>query len=187
VNVEESLGRRIEKLYPGVIVHEYGNAGANFFDYNNIIRKLVDRGYTRIYVNMGPKDLFEKGPSFTQKEKYKQDPLQQVYKHSAFARYLVLNMQITAMVTGKREGKKEAGNKAVNMDPINEKFEYFAMPGIIYMYENPILDSLKTDHYMLKIIHEKVPEDYGFNGHWNTNGFDNVANTIARDLKKVGF
>lgn len=35
----------------------------------------------------------------------------------------------------------------------------------------------------MKIVHEKLPEDYGFNGH----GFDNGAKTVADDLKKDEF
>ncbi len=183
VNVEESLGRRVEKLYPRVIVHEYGVAGANFFDYNNVCRKLLSRGYKSIYVCIGPRDLFAERPSYTQQNGYKQRPIQRLYKHSALARYLVLNLKITEIVTGKRGLRKQEG-PGPNIKEINKKFEEFGMPGIIYMYESPVLDSLTTGQFMLKIVHEKLPEDYGFNGHWNTNGVDNVAKTVAEDLRR---
>lgn len=185
VEVSNSLGRRIEKLYPGITVHEFGNAGANFLDYNNICYKLLKRGYKRIYVSFGPKDLRPENPSFTQKKNFKEDPLQGLYKHSSLARYLVLNMQISSMFSFKKD-KPSEGEK-FDIESLNKQFNEVSIPGVIYFYENRILDSFKTNRKLLPIVHTREPADYGFNGHWNNNGYDNVADLIVKDLKESHF
>jgi hypothetical protein len=185
IQVSNSLGRRVEKLYPGIKVHEFGNAGANFLDYNNICYKLLKKGYKRIYVGFGPKDLRPENPSFTQKKKFVEDPLQQLYKHSALARYLVLNMQISSMFNFKKE--KSAVGEKFDIAALNREFNKISIPGIIYFYENRVLDSFKSTQKLIPIIHTREPADYGFNGHWNNNGYDNVADIIVKDLKESNF
>lgn len=180
-DVQNSLGRRIERFYPGVTVHEYGMAGANFLDYNNILKKISPKGYKLVIINFGPKDLLADRPSFTQQKGFNLERSKELYRKSAILRYINVNMQISRMISppSKVDPAEEVSN-----DVLSRKFNELTFPGVVYLHESSIPDSFITDRILLKINHEVLPEDYGFNGHWNNNGYNNVAKTIAGYLKQ---
>ena len=64
VDVENSIGRILEKKSSNYVVHEFGRDGANIVDYSLVYNKWVIGKYDYVFILSTDKDLTSKQPSF---------------------------------------------------------------------------------------------------------------------------
>jgi len=188
-DVDSAIGRQVEALLEdGIVVHQYGRRGANIHDYNNLLDELAPAGYAHTFVYLNVEDLFYPAPEFTDTDRTRRyGSPRHWYNRLAIPRYL--NVQLKLQLRDRLPvlwQPQPAAPPQPSPQEIEERFNALARPGIVYLYDDPRLASVRTHFLLLPIEHRRRPIDYGFDRHWNGNGVRNVAETVADYVQEKG-
>lgn len=162
-----------------VQVHNYGHAGSNFIDFENLANHLLTQGYQHIYIYLGKKDFQPKKPSYTnQKRLVKRTGIRYWYPKFAVTRYLNVNAGIGEYFRPQKQKVNEKKEKALQQSAVQRIDALAKDPAIVFFFDDVFFDEIQPKKMLLKIAHKRKPIDHGFNRHWNVNGNKNAAETI---------
>lgn len=182
VNIENSIGRLVERELPNSVVFEYGVSETNICDYESIYKQYGLENFDFVFVIFSFSDLYGFKPdSMGTEEKgssLKNSFFRKFYNQSHFISYLNFNHAIF-------RGFKAAffNGSPTNSDEVklNTAFLDKKPQNVIALYNKLEGDKNLDDHTNFQyksIIHTKEPYTFGFDKHWNANGRINVAKTI---------
>ena len=196
VDVDNSIGRILEKKSSNYVVHEFGRDGANIVDYSLVYNKWIRGKYDYVFILASDDDLISIYPSFmNQGNKIPSTSILRTFYNSSYTiRYLNINRGLLAKFNSLLKStlnslasfnnnsaiasQKQTENQ-INIDSLQS-----IDLSVVFLYESGKLDtnSLKN-HKTLQIVHELYPIRMGFEGHWNINGRINCANTIDKFMR----
>jgi len=193
--VEESVGRMLEELLPGSVVHEYGKSGGNIWDHRLVYDKWVRGRYDHVFIWVTDDDLQARRPYYMgQGQGYQGlSGAQRMYYSSALLRYLGLNHKLGIRLkarweevsTSKSKKLEEAGTGDVLPTLRHEALEGLGEE-VVFLFE---ADKLRPEfcsvHPCLEVRHHLQPHNYGFDGHWNRKGQLNCATTLRDYIRET--
>lgn len=184
-SVLKSAGRQFEELYSDYrIVYEFGHSGGNIVDFSQIYEEYDLHNYFKVFVLITDKDLIEKKASFMGKGKSipTQSLVRDLYGASHLLRYLNINHHFSERLiqvpskpfrNQKVDFTKDFDVVKVNKDALNSFGE-----NVVFLYEDGNLSPQAMElinHPLQPIIPIHLPDDCGFDKHWNENGRKNCA------------
>lgn len=208
-DVDKSIGRQLEEISKRkLIVHEYGRAGANIVDFGLAYQDYVmPKNYDFTFILLTNKDLESNSASFKGRgDKVASEGIfRKVYDEIAVLRYLNINhglgVQFRELVSNfnffetyqnkkasdENEEEVATSNNTLDLNKVNLDALDLLDRKVIILYEGEKLDTSFINNFdfnFVKIIHEKLPKDHGFDGHWNENGRYNCANAMFQYIDK---
>ena len=183
-SVDLSIGRRVEKYLPEhrIEIHEYGISGWNAWNYLEIANEIYDN-YQYIYILTTDKDLTGGIPS---KAKITGEPttLRKIYNISHFLRYMNINRGITRSLQGLGPKRIVQTTKSHGDDTPEYSLLSSFPENCIFLYEKDKFSYDKAKVPTIEINHLLKPTNFGKqDGHWNDNGRQNCARTIANSIQ----
>lgn len=196
VDAANSIGRQFEQLSElSYRVHEYGKSGGNIVDFSKIYKEYNLDRFKKVFVFVTDEDLFDKRAAFMRvSAPAANDGLfRELYAAIPLLRYLNINhglmhnlknlpnkpfKNINADQGSKAE--KKIKKHTINTDALN----VFNI-NTIFIYERSLLsDTLlwQLPHNSVAINPVLLPDNYGFDKHWNINGRKNCAIAIYQYL-----
>lgn len=196
VDVENSIGRLLEKNSSDYQVHEFGRDGANIADFLLTYEYWVKGNYDYVFVLVSNRNQNEFQPSFMNRGSLipSESLMRKVYNASYLIRYLNINHGLLSKMSSLfREGPEslqnsendlDAGEK-LNLDEAARDKIYLGFDAtVVFLYQPGTLDTSSIeDRRLLQMDHQLHPISYGFDGHWNLNGRINCANTLHSYLQ----
>ena len=204
-DVRNSVGRQLESILGSdVEVHEYGRAGSGIVDYALTYEQYIkDRNYDYVFVLCTDKDLASlRASNIGRGDRV---PLKStsriVYDNFRAFRYININHGLgvtlnTLLNNGPTSIERINSNDSVA--PLSQK-EYLKQinhdalkllpSSVIFLFENEKLNEFFIQNYnfqYVKIVHEKLPKDHGFDSHWNKNGRYNCALAMSKKIITKG-
>ncbi len=184
-SVDSSIGRQFEYLYrSSKIVYEYGQAGGNIVDFSKIYEAYHLEDYFKVFILITDKDLTKKKASFMGKGKSipKQDFMRKLYGFSHLIRYFNINhgfLEGIKNIPSKPFRNLSADEeKPINIEKVNNSAINSFGKNVVFLYEEGRLspEVRNTMSFPLQLIKPiYLPDDCGFDGHWNINGRKNCA------------
>lgn len=195
VPTDSSIGRKIEKILPGYIVHEYGKSRANAKDYASFYHKYCNQGYEKIFIFIRNGDFINSIPNVAGMGQLVpgNTRIRQLYSNIALFRYLNIQLGLLKNLSAisplkliqRNEHKKAISHKIIDYNNFKEYTSTFPQ-NVYFVYEEGSLNENMVKllgHRGIGIIHTRRPINFGFDYHWNNNGRWNVAETLATFLK----
>jgi len=184
-SVDSSIGRRIEKhlLDNSIEVHEYGISGWNAWNYLEIANEINDN-YQILYILITDKDLIAGKPS---KATITGEPStsRQIYNRSHFLRYMNINRGIIKSLKEIGPKRKVSTINSIVDSPDHTLLSLFPDNCIFVFEENKFLN-VNKEITSIEINHILKPINFGKqDSHWNDNGRENCALTIANSIKEL--
>ena len=200
-DVRQSIGRQLEDtLGDNTVVHEYGKAGSNIVDFSIIHNKYIQpKSYDFTFILATNGDLKPKKPSNMGKgNKIPEKTInRQMYNNVHILRYLNINhglgINFNKLINQGPESidriykeKVAEVTEVAFLNKINVEAIKTLPKSIIFLYEGDKLSPYFMENFdfeFKKIIHDKLPKDHGFDGHWNKNGRYNCAKAMAEYIR----
>lgn len=195
VPTDSSIGRKLERLLPGYIVHEYGKSGANAKDYAAFFNKYCRQRYEIIFIFIRNGDFRDSIPNVAGRGTLApvNTKIRKLYSNIALLRYLNIQLgllkNLSAISLNKIKRQNEHNKILPVKSRIDDHFQAFlsSFPqNVFFVYEEGSLNENMVnllDRRGIKIIHSRTPINFGFDYHWNNNGRQNVAETLVTILK----
>jgi hypothetical protein len=191
--VEKSVGRMLEGLLPGTLVHEYGKSGGNICDHRLVYAQWVEGRYDHVFIWVTDDDLRATAPYYMGRgESYRGlSAAQRVYYSSALLRYLGLNHKLGIRLKARWEDLGSGGREAEPSTPgtgflegINLKALEGLGPEVVFLYgPGKLHPDFPAANPSLEVRHGAEPYTYGFDGHWNRQGQLNCARTLRDHIR----
>ncbi len=192
ISVENSIGRLLEsRLKDEAIVHEYGKSSGNIVDFGLIYQKHIKGNYDYCFVLISQQDLKQTKPGFmTRGDLIKPLNLQRrIYNQLSSVRYLNINHKLRLKIEQVFNEKLSFGqtdkldSDSNDVDQINTDAISMFDSSVVFLYEedrlsHEIVNQLGRE--TIRINHDHLPKDFGFDHHWNLNGRINCAETILQ-------
>lgn len=195
VPTDKSIGRKLEKLLPGYIVHEYGKSSANAKDYAAFFHKYCSQGYEIIFIFIRNGDFRDSIPNVAGKGTLVpvNTKIRQLYSNIALLRYLNIQLgllkNLSAISSNKIKRQNEHNKILPGKSRIDDQFQAFLSffpQNVFFVYEEGSLNENMVKllgRQAIKINHTRQPMNFGFDYHWNNDGRQNVAESLATILK----
>lgn len=205
-DVEKSIGRQLENIAgEGIVVHEYGRAGASIVDYSLAYQDYVlPKGYDMTFILITDKDLsLSKASYMGRGDRIPNKGLaRKIYDNVHMLRYLNINhglgVHIRELIKDGPESieRIHGQQKNVSIDPETYKEQYLQSINrealsafrndVVFLFEDNRLDSLFIENFdfeFTRVEHIKLPKDHGLDGHWNENGRYNCAYAMLNRIR----
>lgn len=195
-NVSQSVGRILEeRMNHEIVVHEYGTARWNIFDFEQAYEKFVKGKYDAVFIYLGSEDIKATRPNYMgvvvhQRE---QSPFEASLQKIRMIQYFEQNLVLKEII---KMRWKNLMSKKENAPPKKLKFQHGDMlkkfqEEVCFLYES---DRLNTEFInpadtsrLLEIKPIHLPKNFGFNKHWNLNGRKNCALAMEAKLRELGY
>lgn len=207
-DVEESIGRLLESYTnDSVVVHQYGRMSANIADYALLYQQHIRGKYDYVYVLAMNQTVTQTTPRYMDQGqiKFNTEEQEKCYDRIHLVRYFRYNLKL--VVKYKKEWEKrmtrfnnkwkrssihsqnplkktKTGKKPPKRKIHREAIETFGEE-TFFLFEKQRMRY--SNHPLLKdrcveIFPVLLPDDFGFDGHWNMNGQKNCARAMKNHL-----
>ena len=179
-DVDSSIGRRIENVLPQTRINEYGRSGWNANNYLQMCNILANQ-YDQVFVICSVSDFTRESANH---HTINNSVLKQIIFKSRLIRYLYYNRKFARLLKNKQPSTVDSF--VINKSPhdkialLQRKFP----ENIVWVWrDSEAAAFLKYDNN-IAVQHDLKPYNFGLlDGHWNSNGRQNAANTIVAFIK----
>lgn len=175
-NHKSSIGRRIESILPHIVCHEYGHGNWNALNYLELM-SLIKNDYEKIFIVCDSSDFFCVSPA---RDRLTTTGLKKIMKKSHFFRYLYYNRRIGSNSEERDEERDIIENQTKKIVDLQDLFPQ----NVVWIWRSGSSENIHRENSMV-IEHKLKPYDFGkIDGHWNSNGRINCAQTIANYMAR---
>lgn len=180
-NVHNSIGRRIENIMANTRVHEYGRSGWNAHNYLQLCDMLAEQ-YNQVFVICETADFIEDVPA---NHTVENSWVKQIFTKSRLLCYLYYNRKVTRIFKNERPEIPDVVKNKSLYEKIALSQKMFP-DNVIWVWRDREAEALLNDSNIM-VKHKLTPFNYGLlDGHWNSNGRQNAAETIVAFLEAKG-
>lgn len=190
VDVNNSIGRQLEKSNLNLSVYEFGLSGNNFLNYENIYNQYDLKEFDCVFIIMDYDDVLANSPEkqiFNNTLKIKESLFRVFYENFYFFKYLNFNhgiiRKLRNIVYGNQMENKNELNHIKTYDISNFYFKHSNLSLLMKSKNDTVLKSIYPSILFYPINEKYNPINFGFDKHWNLNGRKNVTETILELIK----
>lgn len=182
---DSSIGRQFELMYrQDKIVYEYGRSGGNIVDFYKIYEEFELEKFFKVFILVTDKDLTTKKPAFMGNGKRikPKNFLRKIYDNIYVIRYLNINQGLYKVLkdipSKPFKNLQVATKEDIQLDKINLSVINGFGDNVVFLFEDEGLSHEVKEliNYPLQPIEPIfLPDNCGFDNHWNLNGRKNCA------------